>query len=492
MSALKKFAGQTAIYGLSTIASRILNFFLTPIYTTVYPPLVYGIFTKLYAWASIFNAIMAFGMETTFFRYLNKKEGQKETVYSTTFFVIAFITLLFLTTAYLFIHPVAAWIQEGKQTSLEDYTTYIKYFILILAVDALSVIPFARVRAEGRPGRYAIIKFINVLSFILLNLFFIFAIPFIIKNNLLFADELGGWYKTEWIGYVFISNLVASILTFILLLPEILKLKFNIDRKLLAEMFTYSWPILVANLSFIVNETSDKIFLGHLLPADISEQQVGIYGACSKIAIFMSIFIQAFRLGAEPFFFSSAKDKNAKSTYAVIMSYFIIALTLIFVGLVANIEILKYFIGEAYWSGLNVVPVLLLGYLSLGIYMNLSVWYKLSDQTKYGLYISGAGAILTITLNIIFIPLWGFMASACISLAVYLTMMFLSYLWGQKHYPIPYTVKKDLLYILIAAGLVFISFVIFKRNIIAGNILFILFGIFIVYREKDNLKILLK
>jgi len=492
LSALKKFAGQTAIYGLSTIASRILNFFLTPIYTTVYPPLVYGIFTKLYAWASIFNAIMAFGMETTFFRYLNKKEGQKETVYSTTFFVIAFITLLFLTTAYLFIHPVAAWIQEGKQTSLEDYTTYIKYFILILAVDALSVIPFARVRAEGRPGRYAIIKFINVLSFILLNLFFIFAIPFIIKNNLLFADELGGWYKTEWIGYVFISNLVASILTFILLLPEILKLKFNIDRKLLAEMFTYSWPILVANLSFIVNETSDKIFLGHLLPADISEQQVGIYGACSKIAIFMSIFIQAFRLGAEPFFFSSAKDKNAKSTYAVIMSYFIIALTLIFVGLVANIEILKYFIGEAYWSGLNVVPVLLLGYLSLGIYMNLSVWYKLSDQTKYGLYISGAGAILTITLNIIFIPLWGFMASACISLAVYLTMMFLSYLWGQKHYPIPYTVKKDLLYILIAAGLVFISFVIFKRNIIAGNILFILFGIFIVYREKDNLKILLK
>jgi O-antigen/teichoic acid export membrane protein len=490
--ALKKFAGQTAIYGLSTIASRILNFFLTPIYTTVYPPLVYGIFTKLYAWASIFNAIMAFGMETTFFRYLNKKEGQKETVYSTTFFVIAFITFLFLTTAFIFINPVAAWIQEGKQTSLEDYTTYIKYFILILAVDALSVIPFARVRAEGRPGRYAVIKFINILSFILLNLFFIFAIPFIIKNNLLFADELAGWYKAEWIGYVFISNLIASILTFILLLPEVLKLKFIIDKKLLAEMFAYSWPILVANLSFIVNETSDKIFLGHLLPAEISEQQVGIYGACSKIAIFMSIFIQAFRLGAEPFFFSTAKDKNAKSTYAIIMSYFIIVLALIFVGLVANIEILKYFIGEAYWSGLNVVPVLLLGYLSLGIYMNLSVWYKLSDQTKYGLYISGAGAILTIALNIIFIPLWGFMASACISLVVYLTMMFLSYLWGQKHYPIPYAVKKDLLYILIAVVLVFISFVIFKRNIIAGNILFVLFGIFIVYREKDHLKTLLK
>lgn len=492
MSVLKKFVSQTVIYGLSTIASRILNFFLTPIYTTVYSPLVYGVFTKLYAWASIFNAIMAFGMETTFFRYLNKKEGQKETVYSTTFFVIAFITLLFLSTAYIFINPIAAWIQEGKQTSLEDYTTYIKYFILILAVDALSVIPFARVRAEGRPGRYAIIKFINISSFILLNLFFIFGIPFIINNNLLFADEFANWYKTEWIGYVFISNLIASIVTFLLLLPEVLKLRFNIDKKLLVEMFTYSWPILIANLSFIVNETSDKIFLGHLLPEDISEQQVGIYGACSKIAIFMSIFIQAFRLGAEPFFFSTAKDKDAKSTYAIIMSYFIIVLTLIFVGLVANIEILKYFIGEAYWSGLNVVPILLLGYLSLGIYMNLSVWYKLSDQTKYGLYISGTGAVLTIALNIVFIPLWGFMASACISLAVYLSMMFLSYLWGQKHYPIPYFVTKDLLYILIAIILVFISFVIFKRNIIAGNILFILFGIFIVYREKDNLKTLLK
>ncbi len=492
MSALKKFAGQTAIYGLSTIASRILNFFLTPIYTTVYPPLVYGIFTKLYAWASIFNAIMAFGMETTFFRYLNKKEGQKEVVYSNTFFVVAFITLLFVSTTFIFIHPIAAWIQEGKQTSIEDYTTYIRYFILILAVDALSVIPFARVRAEGKPARYAVIKFINVLCFILLNLFFIFAIPFIIKNNLLFADEFASWYRTEWIGYVFISNLVASLLTFILLLPEVLKLKFNIDKKLLAEMFTYSWPILIANLSFIVNETSDKIFLGHLLPADISEQQVGIYGACSKIAIFMSIFIQAFRLGAEPFFFSTAKDTNAKSTYALIMSYFIIVLTLIFVGLVANIEILKYFIGEAYWSGLNVVPILLFGYLSLGIYMNLSVWYKLSDQTKYGLYISTAGAVLTITLNILFIPIWGFMASAWISLAVYLTMMFLSYLWGQKHYPIPYAVKKDLLYIFISVVLVFISFVIFKRNIIAGNVLFILFGIFIVYREKDNLKALLK
>lgn len=491
MSALKKFAGQTAVYGLSTIASRILNFFLTPIYTTVYPPLVYGIFTKLYAWASIFNAIMAFGMETTFFRYLNKKESQKETVYSTTFFVVAFITLLFVTTTYVFIDPIAAWIQEGKQTSIADYTAYIKYFIVILGVDALSVIPFARVRAEGRPGRYAIIKFINILSFISLNLLFILVIPFIIKNNLLFAAELEKWYRAEWIGYVFVSNLIASILTFILLLPEVSKLRLNVDKKLLAEMFSYSWPILVANLSFIVNETSDKIFLGHLLPADISEQQVGIYGACSKIAIFMSIFIQAFRLGAEPFFFSTAKEKNAKSTYAIIMSYFIIVLTLIFVGLVANIEILKYFIGKSYWSGLNVVPVLLLGYLSLGIYMNLSVWYKLSDQTKYGLYISGAGAVLTIVLNILFIPLWGFMASACISLTVYLTMMFLSYLWGQKHYPIPYNVRKDLSYILLATLLVFVSFFIFKRNIIVGNVLFILFGIFIIYRERNNLRVLL-
>lgn len=492
MSVLRKFAGQTAIYGLSTIASRILNFFLTPVYTLVYKPAVYGIFTTLYAYASICNAIMAFGMETTFFRFINKNEGDKEKVYSNTFLVVLLLGLLFLSTTFLFLEPLAEWLQAGKQSSLADYKRYIQYFIFILFLDALAVIPFARVRAEGKPKRYAIIKFVNILSFISLNLFFIFGIPFIIRHQLPFSNELSLIYQTEWIGYVFISNLIASGLTLLLLLPELLKLKFNPDKKLVLDMFTYSFPILIANLSFIVNENLDKIFLGQLLPAAISEEQVGVYGACSKLAIFLSIFINAFRLGAEPFFFNNAKNSNAKETYAAIMSYFIIALSIIFVGLVANIELLKYFIGEAYWVGLNVVPILLLGYLSLGIYMNLSVWYKLSDQTKYGLYISGIGAVCTIILNLIFIPLWGYMASACISLTVYMLMMILSYAWGQKHYPIPYKLKKDIIYIGLAVIFVFASFVLFKRNIIVGNILLLLFTAIIVYTEKDTLKRIFK
>ena len=260
-------------------------------------------------------------------------------------------------------------------------------------------------------------------------------------------------------------------------------------------MFNYSWPVLVANLSFIINENSDKIFLTHLLPKNISHIQVGIYGACCKLAIFLSIFIQAFRLGAEPFFFNHAKEKNAGTTYALIMDYFIIAISLIFVGLVANIEILKFFIKsqdpvqrELYWSGLKVVPILLFGYVSLGIYMNLSVWYKLSDQTKYGLYISGVGALLTFVLNVIYIPQYGFMASAWISLLAYTSMMVVSYLLGQKNYPIPYHIKKNMAYMGSSVVLVLLSFIVFKRNLIVGNSLFLLFILFTLYFEKNNLK----
>jgi O-antigen/teichoic acid export membrane protein len=264
------------------------------------------------------------------------------------------------------------------------------------------------------------------------------------------------------------------------------------------EMLVYSWPVLVANFSYLINENLDKILLGKLLPVGVSAIQVGIYTACAKISIFLSIFVNAFRLGAEPFFFSHAKNKNATQTYANIMNYFVIAVCLIFVALVANIEILKYFIKgkdaaktAEYWSGIGVIPVLLFGYVSLGIYMNLSVWYKLTDQTKYGLYISGIGAIVTIVLNLIFIPYYGYIASAWISLAAYATMMVLSYLWGQKNYPIPYNLKKNLAYIIVSIVFVFVSFTVFKRNIFVGNGLLLLFVAGAFYFERNNLKAIL-
>ncbi len=496
---LKKFAGHTAIYGLSTILSRLLNFVLTPLFVNVYPAKVYGIFTYMYSVASMLNAVLAFGMETTFFRYLNKYEGKKDKVYSNTFLTIAGIAAIFLAFTVLFATDIAIWLQDGKvTTSVTDYVKFVKYFIYILVADALAVIPFAKVRADGRPIRYGLIKTINIIVFVGLNLFFIVIVPQIIKNGWSGSVFIAAWYKPGWVGYVFISNLAASLVTLLLLLPELFKLKLQFDFKLSKEMFLYSVPVLVANMSFIINENVDKFFLGRLLPVGISEQQLGIYGACCKLAIFLSIFVQAFRLGAEPFFFSHAKNKNSGDTYARIMTYFVIAVCTIFIALVANIEILKYFIRaktEAqqaiYWSGLDVVPILLFGYVSLGIYMNLSIWYKLSDQTKYGLYISGAGAIVTVVLNVIFIPRYSYMAAAWVSVTAYVTMMVLSYLLGQRNYPIPYHLNKILAYIVSSAVFVFLAYYIFNRSLIIGNGLLLLFIATALFIEKKEIKQLL-
>jgi O-antigen/teichoic acid export membrane protein len=495
LSTAKKFAGQTALYGLSTIAGRVLNFFLTPIYTRTYPAKIYGVFGNLYAYASMLNALLSFGMETTFFRYLNKRPHDRQLVYNNTFGAILTVSAIFFLCTFPFADVITTWIRIGDATSLPDYILYIKFFIGTLIIDALCVIPFAKLRADARPGRYGILKFINIIIFVSLNLTFIYVVPFIISHGLPGGAWMSGWFKKAWVGYVFLSNLIASSATLIMLLPELLKLQPKFSKALFAEMLIYSWPILIANFSYLVNENLDKILLGKLLPIEESAQQVGIYTACAKISIFLSIFVNAFRLGAEPFFFSHAKNKNATQTYARIMNYFVIAVCLIFVALVANIGILKYFIKgkdvaqtELYWSGIGVIPVLLFGYVSLGIYMNLSVWYKLTDQTKYGLYISGIGALVTVILNLMFIPSYGYIASAWISLTAYASMMVLSYLWGQKNYPIPYNLKKNLSYIIISVALVYISFYVFKRNIFIGNGLLILFSIGALYAERKELK----
>jgi O-antigen/teichoic acid export membrane protein len=495
LSTAKKFAGQTAIYGTSTIAGRVLSFFLTPVYTRAYPTGVYGILTTMFSWASILNAIMAFGMETTFFRYLEKYSENRSKVYNNAFASIFSITIIFLLLTLPFVGHIANVIKVGESSSHQDFTNFILLFIFILIIDAWCVIPFAKLRAEGKPGRYSLIKFINVIVFIVFNLIFIWGLPFWIRHQLPGTAWINGWYTKGWVGYVFLSNLISSALTLVLLLPELLKVKFDFDGKMLSEMFSYSWPVLVANISFIINENSDKIFLGKLLPQSISAQQVGIYGACYKIALFLSIFIQAFRLGAEPFFFSHAKDKNSGQIYARIMDYFVITICVIFVALVANIEILKYFIKgrdaeqtALYWTGLGVVPPLLFGYVSLGIYMNLSVWYKLSDQTKYGLYISGIGAILTIILNLLFIPKYSYMASAWVSLIAYACMMVMSYIWGQQNYPIPYNLKKNVAYIISSILIVYLSFYVFNRNIFAGNLLLLFFILTAIYFEGKDLK----
>jgi O-antigen/teichoic acid export membrane protein len=492
LSTAKKFAGQTAIYGLSTIVQRLLSSLLTPLYTTAYAPKVYSIFSTMYSYASLLNAFLAFGMETTFFRYLNKHSDQKKQVYNNGFWVIFMVSVLFLFITMPFTHAIAGLIRIGNDTSQQQFQVYIKLFIAILVVDALSVIPFAKLRADGRPIKYGVIKLINILVTVGLNLILIFGIPYCIAHHLLAWEWFKTWYIEGWVAYAFISNLVASIVTLFILLPELLQLELKFDGAMFKNMLVYSWPMLIANLSYIVNENFDKLLLGKLLPANISEHEVGVYAACARISIFLSLFNQAFRMGAEPFFFSHAKNKNAGQTYARIMDYFIITMCVIFVAVVANIQILKYYVNNrSYWVGLDVVPPLLFGYVSLGIYMNLSVWYKLSDQTKYGLYISGIGAIVTIILNVLFIPKYSYMASAWVSLIAYATMMVLSYLWGQKNYPIPYNLKKNVTYILASILIVFLSFYVFKRNIFIGNGLLILFaGAAFVAERKELMQIL--
>ena len=497
MSVLKKFLSQTAIYGISTVVSRLFNFILTPIYTGVYTKSVYGVFTNMYANASLINAVLAFGMESTYFRYLNKHENKKQEVYNNSFFCIAFIATLFLITGLIFSNSIASYLSSNAK-EIPDYKQYVSFFLWILFIDAICIIPFAKLRADERAMKYSIAKFLNIGCFVGFNLIFIFMIPAILKNNWIGADWLSPWYRHQWIGYVFFSNLIASLVTFVFLLPEFLKLQFKFDRPLFKTMFSYSWPILIANLSFIVNENLDKIVLKHLLPAEIADGEVGIYGAVCKIAIFLSIFITAFRLGAEPFFFSYAKNENAKKTYAIILHYFVIALTLIFVGLIANIDILKHFISgdksqiAEYWVGLPAVPFLLFGYVCLGIYMNLSVWYRLSDQTRFGLYISLVGAIITIVLNLMLIPKYSYMGSAWVSMTAYFVMMVLSYVLGQKYYPIPYNLKRIFIYLVVSTVIVFSSFFLFDRNIYIGNAMLIAFLAGIAYFEKDDLMRILK
>jgi len=478
----------------------MLNFFLTFLYTRSFVAEVYGVLTTMYSYVSMLNAVLSFGMETTFFRYLNKREDKKDTVYANSFLAVLSVGIVFFAATFLFADNIATWILGKAPGNHTDYVLFVKYFIYVLVIDSFSVVPFAKLRADGRPVKYGIIKLINILVFITFNLIFLKGVPHIISNNMAGYQWFATWYKPNWVGYVFMSNLIASALTFIMLFPQLAKLKIRFDFIMLKEMLLYSWPILIANISFIINENLDKMMLPRLLPvALIKHGDVGIYSAGCKIALFLSIFVQAFRLGAEPFFFSHAKNKNAGETYARIMNYFVIAVVLIFVAIIANIELLKYFIKgkdaiqtQVYWSGLNVVPLLLLGYVSLGIYMNLSVWYKLSDQTKYGLYISGIGAILTIGINWIFIPQYSYMASAWASLIAYATMMILSYLWGQKNYPIPYNIKKNLAYIIASIVIVFLSFNVFNRNIFAGNALLLLFALITFYVERKELMLILK
>ncbi len=486
MRPFKQLAGQTAIYGLPSILGRTLGYLLVPIYTRVFDKGDYGTIILLYSYVSFLLVILTYGMETAFFRFSQTK---KNIVFSTAFISLIISTLIFGFLSILFSQNIANIILYP------DNKEYVIWFSLIISFDVLSAIPFAKLRADNKPKRFAIIKFTNISINIVLNLFFILLCPFILANysDSSLASSIKLFFVFDnLISYVFISNLIASFVTLFLLSSDFIKLKFQFNFVLWRQMIVYALPLLVAGLAGIMNETLDRILLRYLLPPDISEAQVGIYGACYKIAIFMSLFIQAFRYAAEPFFFSHSKEKDAKLLYAQIMNYFVITVSFIFLITMMYIDIVILFIGKEFRVGMDVIPILLLANLFLGIYYNLSVWFKLTNNTKFGALLSIFGAIITLSLNFYLIPIIGYMGSAWATLACYFSMTVLSYFLGQKYYRIKYNLKKIIGYTFLSLFLFFISklfnFELQSIRLIINTIILILF-LFIVYIiEKNSFK----
>lgn len=477
MNPLKKLFKQTAIYGLATVLPRVLSVVLVRLYTTVFENASgYGEYVNIYSWIAIFNVLLAYGMETAFFRFYNKEKDKAEVV-STSLISIACTSLLFLLIALVFKDSLSSL------TGINE--SYIKFTAYILVLDALVIIPFALLRANEKPLKYAVLKIISVVINLGLNVFLLVLLP-----NMATAQGEGFFhelYEPNYeITYIFISNIIASAIVLLFFLPTYIANKYVFSLRLWKEMLRYAVPVLIAGIAFTINEVVDKILLTNM----VSETVSGIYGACYKLALFMTLFGTAFRMGVEPFFFSYAKTENPQKTYAQITNYFIILGSVILLSVVVFIDLLAWILlgNETYFQALDIVPIVLFASFCLGIYHNLSVWYKITDRTKYGAYISSIGAVLTIAINLVFIPIYGYMASAVATLVAYGSMMTLSYYFGKKHYPIPYNMRKIYFYGGISIIFSILSFYVFNRNLIMGSLLLLVFLGLIYKLEGDKLK----
>jgi hypothetical protein len=444
---IKSLAKDTAIYGLPSILGRFLSWMLVPIYTRV---LVntgeYGVVSNIYGWTALLLVVLTYGMETGFFRFINKKDEQEPMrVYATTLYSIAFTSSIFITFILTFLSPVSGAL--GYAANPE----YIGMMACIVAIDAFCSLPFAYLRYKGKAIRFASIKMVNISLNILLNLFFLLLCP-IINDN--YPELISWFYRPDYgVGYIFVSNIFTTIITFILLIPDMLPgLRAKYDRQRLGKILRYSSPILILGIAGIFNQTASQILFPFLFDnKDYAYSQLGIYEACLKIALVMIMFISAFRYAYEPFIFAKNKDDDSKKSYVDAMKYFIIFSLIIFLAVMFYLDIIKHFVDSKYYSGLIVVPIVMLGELFFGIYYNLSVWYKLTDQTKWGAYFSIIGCALTVAIIIVFVPLYGFIACAWASFASNLLMMLLSYFIGQRKFPVPYNLRSALFYGIIAA-----------------------------------------
>ncbi len=443
MSVFRILAGQTAIYGLSSIIARFLNFLLTPLYTSkgVFPPAEFGVITSLYAWAAFITVLLTFGMETTFFRFANRKQLDPKRAYASAFFTVAGIALSFMVVCALVPGAIASGIRYPEKATL------VLLLAIALGLDAMTALPLARLRNEGRSWRFVAANLMSIGVTVVLSLFyFAWCMPRVkAGDSSAFIDAV--YDPAFGVGYVFLINLIASAAKFLMLVPQWPRWA-QFDRALLKPMLVFAAPLAVAGLAGMVNETADRAVLKYLLPADTADQQIGIYGACYKLAILITLFIQAFRFAAEPFFFRHAKEPNSRQTFARIMNVFVAVCMSAFLLVMLFLDLFRWFIpNPAYWEGLRVVPILMLANVFLGIYYNQSVWYKLSDRTHAGGTIALLGAGITLTLLFALIPAMGYMGAAWATLICYASMAVISYAWGQKHWPVPYQVRRVLLYI---------------------------------------------
>ena len=449
MNNLKGLAKDTAIYGLSSIVGRFLNYLLVPLYTAALSAAGggYGVITNVYAYTALLLVILTYGMETTFFRFANKEGEDPRRVYSTALVSVGTTSLVFVALVLTFISPISS------AMGYAEHPSYIWVMAITVALDAFQCIPFAYLRYKKRPVKFAALKLANIMMSIALNLVFFLVLPKWYEStggegfvNQIYSPEVG-------VGYAFYINLFCSAALMFLLLKELTGFKYVLDRALLRRMLSYSWPILVLGIAGILNQTADKILFPYIYKGADAHAQLGIYGAASKIAMIMAMITQAFRYAYEPFVFGKAKDKDNRDTYAKAMKYFVVFTLLAFLAVIGYMDLLKYLIGSDYWSGLRVVPIVMAAEIMMGVYFNLSFWYKLIDKTIWGAWFSGAGCLVLVLVNVIFVPRYGYMACAWAGFAGYGTAMLLSYFVGQRHYPINYPVKDMAVYVVVAVVL---------------------------------------
>lgn len=501
LAAIKQLAGQTLWYGLSNVGAKMLNFLLTPLLTFLLADkqgmVDYGSMSIIFAWIAAANIIFTYGLETAYFRFSNKNEFSRDSIFQTSFGSIIISTAALTLMLIGFRNPIQSFLE------LNGHAEYIVWCAWMIALDTLSAIPFARLRQENKPRKYAFIKLAGILVNILFIILFIVVLPQWVRDHP--GNGFSIWFSGKSrLGFILLANVFQNLFVFLMLFQEWKLFRFKMDRELWKKMVSYSAPMLIIGLAGMINEVMDRQFLDKLLPFDneANKRIVAIYGANYKLAIFITLFIQAFKMAAEPFFFSQAKEKNAPVLYARVMKWFVITLAIAFLFSALYLDVWKVVIirSAAYRSGIGVVPILLMANIFLGIYYNLSVWYKLTDRMRMGIYITLIGAVITLVGNYAFIPAWGMYASAWSTFACYFVMMVLAYYMGQKYYPIPYPVKKILAYLVVMLIFFFVktgidaitsgldSFLQLSIRLIAATGLMILYLLLILKVERTELR----